>query len=90
MSCDVMVIPATAPNPELAYAFINFIHDPTNAAQNIEYTYYLSPNKDAYPMLPESIRKEKNTMGALIKSPWRSVLDTAISFVIIRPSVRNP
>ena len=57
MSCDVMVIPATAPNPELAYAFINFIHDPTNAAQNIEYTYYLSPNKDAYPMLPESIRK---------------------------------
>ena len=57
MSCDVMVIPATAPNPDLAYAFINFIHDPTNAAENIEYTCYLSPNKAAYPLLPDSIKK---------------------------------
>jgi spermidine/putrescine transport system substrate-binding protein len=56
MSCDVMAIPATAKNQDLAYKFINFIHDPKNAAENTEYACYLCPNKDAYPLLSDEIK----------------------------------
>ena len=56
MSCDVMAIPATAKNPDLAYKFINFIHTPKNAAENTEYACYLCPNKDAYPLMSEEIK----------------------------------
>lgn len=56
MSCDMMCIPSTAKNIELAYKFINFIHKPENAAANITYTEYLCPNKDAYPLLSEETR----------------------------------
>ncbi len=56
MSCDVLAIPTTAKNPDLAYKFINFIHDPENAAENTEFTCYLCPNKDAYPLLSDDIK----------------------------------
>ena len=55
MSCDLFVIPKTANNPDLAYKFINFLYDPINTARNIEYIYYLCPNKDAYELLDEEI-----------------------------------
>ncbi|MBQ6471236.1 MAG: spermidine/putrescine ABC transporter substrate-binding protein [Victivallales bacterium] len=57
MSCDMLCIPTTAPNVDLAYKFINFIHAPKNAALNVEYTAYLCPNKDCYELLPEEVRK---------------------------------
>ena len=56
MSCDVLAIPTTAKNPDLAYKFINFIHAPENAAENTEFTCYLCPNKDAYPLLSDDIK----------------------------------
>lgn len=56
MSCDMLTIPNTAKNPDLAYKFINFIHEPANAAANTEYVFYLCPNKDAYPMLSEEVK----------------------------------
>ncbi len=56
MSCDVMAIPTTAKNTDLAYKFINFIHDPKNAAENTDFTCYLCPNKDAYPLLSDEIK----------------------------------
>ncbi|MBR4223047.1 MAG: spermidine/putrescine ABC transporter substrate-binding protein [Victivallales bacterium] len=56
MSCDVLAIPSTAKNVDLAYKFINFIHTPENAASNTEYVFYLCPNKDAYSLLPEEIK----------------------------------
>lgn len=56
MCCDMMCIPSSAKNPDLAYKFINFIHTPENAATNTEYVYYLCPNKDAYKLLPEAIK----------------------------------
>jgi len=40
---DNMVIPVGAPNPEGAYAFMNYIYDPQNQAQITEYVNYLSP-----------------------------------------------
>ena len=56
MSCDVLAIPSTAKNVDLAYKFINFIHTPENAAANTEYVFYLCPNKDAYPLLSDEIK----------------------------------
>jgi spermidine/putrescine transport system substrate-binding protein len=56
ISCDDLVIPKPAKEVKLAHAFINLLHDPQVAAQNSNFTRYLSPNKDAYPLLDASIR----------------------------------
>lgn len=56
MACDVMAVPASAQNRDLAYKFIDFIHDPANAAENMEYTYYLCPNRDAYGLVSDELR----------------------------------
>ena len=56
MTCDCLVIPQGARNVELAHKWINFMLDPQIAAQNTEFMQYLCPNKDAYPLLSESIR----------------------------------
>lgn len=47
MSCYDWVIPSTAKNKDLAYAFINFVCDPKNAAKNMEFTCYSSPIPEA-------------------------------------------
>jgi spermidine/putrescine transport system substrate-binding protein len=59
LSCDVMVVSAQAKNPALAHQFINFLHDPKNAAENTEYCFYRCPNKGAYPLLSEEIKNNK-------------------------------
>jgi spermidine/putrescine transport system substrate-binding protein len=38
-----MVIPVGAPNATAAYAFMNYVYEPKNAAKITEYTHYLSP-----------------------------------------------
>lgn len=53
---DAMVIPATAKNPENAEAFINFMLEPENAAQNSEYIYYSIPSSEARALLDEELR----------------------------------
>lgn len=58
VSCDDMVIPKEAPNAALAYAFINFLHDPQVAAENTEFISYLCPNRDSYALLPEEVRAD--------------------------------
>ncbi len=57
VACDDLVISKNAPNPELAYAFINFLTDPANAAANMEYIYYLAPNKSAYDLVSKEFRE---------------------------------
>ena len=57
MCCDMLAIPTGSKNKDLAYAFLNFIHEPKNAALNTQEVFYLCPNKDSYELLPESIRK---------------------------------
>ncbi|MDH6363284.1 spermidine/putrescine transport system substrate-binding protein [Enterococcus sp. PF1-24] len=52
---DNIVIPKTAKNIEGAYAFINFMLEPENAAQNAEYIGYATPNKEAVALLPAEI-----------------------------------
>ncbi|CAH0417711.1 ABC transporter substrate-binding protein [Periweissella ghanensis] len=52
---DNMAIPKNANNKKAAYAFINFMLNPKNAAQNAEYVAYSSPNQAALKYLPKSI-----------------------------------
>src|SRR5262249_41315816 len=56
LSADYLVIPKDAKQVALAYAFINFLLEPHIAAQNIEFTRYLSPNTGAYLLLPQELR----------------------------------
>ena len=55
-NCDVLAMPAGAGNPDLAYKFINFVHKPENAARNMEFVYYCSPNSAAYPLVSEELK----------------------------------
>lgn len=51
---DTMAIPANAPHPCTAHAFINFILDPFNGAELTNYNWYGSPNAAAEEfILPE-------------------------------------
>jgi spermidine/putrescine transport system substrate-binding protein len=58
LASDDMVIPVDAREPDLAHAFINFLHEPQNAADNTGYVYYLCPNKASYELLDEEIRND--------------------------------
>ena len=55
---DDMVIPANAPQPELAHKMINFILEPQSAAELTEYIYFLCPNRPSYERLSEEIRQD--------------------------------
>ena len=57
IACDDLVITKTAPNPELAYQFINFVTDPQNAADNMDYIYYLAPNSAAYDLVSDDFKE---------------------------------
>ncbi|MFC7368595.1 MULTISPECIES: polyamine ABC transporter substrate-binding protein [Vreelandella] len=52
---DMMAIPADAPNPENAHAFINFILEPEIAASITEYVVYANPNLAANEFLDPEI-----------------------------------
>jgi spermidine/putrescine transport system substrate-binding protein len=56
IASDDMVIPANSDQVELAHAFINFIHDPENSAENMEYVYYLSPNVEGQKLVSQEFR----------------------------------
>lgn len=56
---DNMVIPKTVKNKAGAYAFINFMLEPKNAAQNAEYVGYATPVKRAKEILPKSISSDQ-------------------------------
>lgn len=58
IACDDMVIPKDAQEPDLAHEFINFMHDPANAAENTDYVYYKCPNQPAYALMSEEIRQD--------------------------------
>lgn len=54
---DAMVIPASAKNKEGAEAFINFLTDPENSKQNVDYIGYYTPNSKTFDMLDEDIKE---------------------------------
>jgi spermidine/putrescine-binding protein len=54
---DNLVIPASAPNPELAHAFLDFTMEAEIAAEICETMQYSSPNRAARDLLPARIRE---------------------------------
>lgn len=50
---DNFAIPSTSKNEAGAYAFINFMLRPENAAKNAEYVGYATPNESAKALLPQ-------------------------------------
>ncbi|MFD1913866.1 polyamine ABC transporter substrate-binding protein [Halodurantibacterium flavum] len=55
---DMMAIPADAPNPEAAHAFINFIMEPEITADITNYVYYANANSASLPMVDEEITSD--------------------------------
>jgi spermidine/putrescine transport system substrate-binding protein len=53
---DTLVIPKTAPNPEGAYAWINFMLQPDIAAEICERLSFATPNQEALKQLPPEVR----------------------------------
>ncbi|CAH1854179.1 ABC transporter substrate-binding protein [Convivina intestini] len=56
---DNFVIPRNARHKDAAYAFINFMNQPQNAAQNAKYIGYATPNQRAYELLPQSVQNNR-------------------------------
>ncbi len=57
---DRMVIPRTAPNIDAAYAWLNYMLEPSVAAQLSERLLFATPNQAAYEVLPISLQEDKN------------------------------
>jgi len=55
---DEMAILKDAPNPELAMAYINFIHRPDVAKRNMEYVWYKCPNTAIYDTIDEELKED--------------------------------
>ncbi len=55
---DTMAIPAKAPDPESAYAWINFVLEPENAAFAAKELKLGTPNKEAFKLLPPEIQNK--------------------------------
>lgn len=55
---DTMTIPASAPNPEAAYAWINFMLEPENSAFAVEKLSFATPNKATIDRLPAELTQD--------------------------------
>jgi spermidine/putrescine transport system substrate-binding protein len=49
---DYLTVAENSRNKDLAWAFINFLNDPENAAQLAQFVYYATPNTAAEKLLP--------------------------------------
>lgn len=56
---DSMVVPSNAPHKTNAHAFIDYILDPEVGAKVSSQIYYLCPNKESGPFLPEAFKNNK-------------------------------
>lgn len=57
---DAMVIPTTSPNPDAAYAWINFMMQPSVAADVTQRLFFATPNQAAYDQLPAPLRNNRS------------------------------
>jgi putrescine transport system substrate-binding protein len=55
---DLMAIPADAPNPEAAHAFINFVMDPQITADITNYVWYANANAAAMELVDAEIAED--------------------------------
>ena len=58
---DDWAIGASAPNPDLAHTFLNFVLRPEIAAQEARYTRYATGNQSARALLDEEMREDPST-----------------------------
>ncbi|SFD10657.1 ABC transporter substrate-binding protein [Clostridium uliginosum] len=72
---DAMVIPKDSKNKKEAEALINFLCDPENAEQNVDYIGFSTPNKEAFNMLDDDLKNDK---GAY---PTKETLDKCDTFI---------
>ncbi|WP_315081608.1 spermidine/putrescine ABC transporter substrate-binding protein [uncultured Clostridium sp.] len=79
---DGMVVPKNAPNKENAEKLINFLCDPDNAKQNVDYIGYSTPNKDVYDMLEDNIKYDEGVY------PSKEVLDKCEIFTDLGNSLK--
>ncbi|PRY73484.1 ABC transporter substrate-binding protein [Halomonas ventosae] len=54
---DVLAIPARAPNPAAARAFIEYLLRPEVAARLADYNFYTTPNEAALPLVNDALRE---------------------------------
>lgn len=64
-AADHLVITKSAPNAELAHAFINFLSEPKNAAQNMEEICYIAPIPEAIKLLPSQMQSNPLVGGLM-------------------------
>jgi spermidine/putrescine-binding protein len=76
---DVWAIPANAPHPVAAHAWINYVLDPRNAARETKYIQFGSPVAGIERHLPDELAKD----------PITSIPDDALARFEI-PSVLSP
>jgi len=55
---DYFTVAKHANNPEMAYAFLNFINDPENAAQQADFVYCATPNMAAEKFLDQEFMED--------------------------------
>ncbi|MEB3883200.1 spermidine/putrescine ABC transporter substrate-binding protein [Lyngbya sp. CCY1209] len=56
---DTLVIPKSAPNPDGAYQWINFMLQPDVAAQIVERLSFATPSRVAFRKLPKELRNDR-------------------------------
>ncbi|HEY9704310.1 MAG TPA: spermidine/putrescine ABC transporter substrate-binding protein, partial [Allocoleopsis sp.] len=61
---DTMVIPKTAPNPDGAYAWLNYILQPDISAEISQRLSFATPNKAAFDLLPKTAQKNPSLFPA--------------------------
>lgn len=74
---DYLVVLEHSRNRDLAYAFLNFMNEPENAAQQAEFVYYATPNSAAEKLLPAEFLEDPviyPSAEALAKSEFHNPL----------------
>lgn len=60
ISFDTMAVPADAPDPEQALAFIDYVLEPKTVADISNHVFYANANAAATPLVEEAIRTDPN------------------------------
>ncbi|NJL47448.1 MAG: spermidine/putrescine ABC transporter substrate-binding protein [Leptolyngbyaceae cyanobacterium SM2_5_2] len=77
---DTMAIPSTAPNPEAAYQWINFLLEPEIAKTAVERLLFATANQAAFDLLPNDLRNNASLYppeDVLAQSEGIQSIDTA-------------
>lgn len=80
---DDWAIAASAPDVELAHAFLNFVLRPEVAAQEARYTRYATGNRTALDLLDETMRNDTSTY------PPAELLEKLEAGMSLEPSAQN-